>query len=606
MGLTKQAASAVQKCVDWLTVTQNEQGAWTGALRSTYSIWYAAGLALDGEPWNSAGIGDICQYVESCVCEDGGSSPYPGEPSTGFDTAMAIPLLTWARRDPGIIRKSREYLKKHGENFADPIILFMRWVFEPECRKRIGRDRGPNRFVLRALLRVSRRHPTVRWKLRERHPRCYQSSSWPIRKLWAFLLRAWTYPHPGLLEEGLRVSPHPVGFDTMLFVTAGIRRVAKDTSADAQVLIDCALERRGRFAGLYRYDWLSPLVADMFFTQAMGMEEEYAKAAAAFRHIRNKGKGWLCGTPISMNIFDTALTLQALHGAGISSEEPFVQRACDFLLAARRGSDGLWSWQYDRECTEPPGNPDSDDSGAACVALAQSGKANARELVKDSARALTRLQELDGSFSTYGGGVLRPNWCCVSNTSRATQALILSGLNRSGKAVERALQWLRSQQMPDGSWVDGWCARYIYGTAMAMEALMLAETDVQDPAIQRARDWLLAAQNSDGGWGENWHGGRSHSTSEHTGLALRALCLIEGSSLDLPDVIEAGVNWLVGTQRADGAWDSSYFVDFGFGSGFADSQLPVVWALHGLGSAIRVLEGSAALAGNNRTHSNER
>src|SRR6202034_4166931 len=112
-----------------------------------------------------------------------------------------------------------------------------------------------------------------------------------------------------------------------------------------------------------------------------------------------------------------------------------------------------------------------------------------------------------------------------------------AGVSGSDERVKRALQWLRAKQMPDGSWVDGWCSRYIYGTTMAVEALTLAGTNAQDPAIQRARNWLINLQHADGGWGESWPGGSSRSTNEHTGLALRALCLIDGAPRR---VIESG------------------------------------------------------------------
>jgi hypothetical protein len=55
------------------------------------------------------------------------------------------------------------------------------------------------------------------------------------------------------------------------------------------------------------------------------------------------------------------------------------------------------------------------------------------------------------------------------------------------------------------------------------------------------------------------------------------------------DAIKAGAMWLVEHQRRDGAWDSSYFMNFGFGLGCADAQLTVVWALYGLGQAIKAL-----------------
>jgi hypothetical protein len=93
MSVAQETLHAIQKCIAWLAATQDEQGGWTGAFRSNFCIWYAAGLAMEGETQDSAVIADICEYLESCICADGGFSPYPGEPCTGIDTATAIPLL---------------------------------------------------------------------------------------------------------------------------------------------------------------------------------------------------------------------------------------------------------------------------------------------------------------------------------------------------------------------------------------------------------------------------------------------------------------------------------------------------------------------------------
>jgi squalene-hopene/tetraprenyl-beta-curcumene cyclase len=167
--------------------------------------------------------------------------------------------------------------------------------------------------------------------------------------------------------------------------------------------------------------------------------------------------------------------------------------------------------------------------------------------------------------------------------------MIMAGADRDSEPIRRGLTWIRSQQLQDGTWIDGWCPRYIYGTAMAVEGLMRAGASSRDPAIRRAASWLLRTQNPDGGWGEDWCGSPARSSPEHTGLALYALCLSSEAGECPRDAIENGIAWLLKAQRDDGTWGASYFVDFGFGTGFADSQLPIVWALHGLGEAIRIL-----------------
>ena len=80
--------------------------------------------------------------------------------------------------------------------------------------------------------------------------------------------------------------------------------------------------------------------------------------------------------------------------------------------------------------------------------------------------------------------------------------------------------------------------------------------------------WLEGRQNPDGGWGEDmrsyvddaWRG-RGQSTASQTAWAL--LALLAAGEGDGP-VVEAGVSWLVATQRPDGTWDEPHYTGTGF------------------------------------------
>jgi prenyltransferase beta subunit len=587
MGIVERANSSVERCIQWLSIQQDDQGRWMGAVRSNCCIWYAAGLALLGEKPESAVVADICDFVEACAGADGGIGPYPGEPATGLETSTALPLLSWARGESLVVTRAREYLQKNGPPYRDPGTQFMGWLFQPDCRAEILADRGPSAMFQRLLLFASRKHPTERWKLDQKYPHSYRAPGAMERTLGAALMRALTYPPASQLESATVRAPQPISFDTLLLITAGLRHLAGDTSQTAQLLAEYALVRRDKMLELGgAYPWMHPLIADLFFTTVFGREEEKSRPAAAFRDIEYLGNGSLRGRPISINIFDTALTVLALTSAGVPEDHPMVQRACDFLIAAQRPADGLWSFAYSRDEAGHPGQADSDDSGLVGMALTSCGKPGP---VRNSLAALRSLQEADGSFSTFGDQVLRPNWRWLSNTSRSLQAMMLAGVDLQDPQLVRGLEWVRSRQLPDGSWIDGWCHCYIYGTAVALEALVRSGAGPEDSAVKRGKDWLLEQQNADGGWGEDWYGGSSRSLPEHTGLAVYALCLCAEPDENSLRAIEAGVSWLVGAQREDGAWEASYFIDFGFGVGFADSQIPVVWALHGLGKALQLL-----------------
>jgi hypothetical protein len=59
----------------------------------------------------------------------------------------------------------------------------------------------------------------------------------------------------------------------MLSITAALRRLAGDTSAIAASLAEFAGRRRQRFScEADFYQWIYPIVADLFFTATFGLE----------------------------------------------------------------------------------------------------------------------------------------------------------------------------------------------------------------------------------------------------------------------------------------------------------------------------------------------
>ena len=87
-------------------------------------------------------------------------------------------------------------------------------------------------------------------------------------------------------------------------------------------------------------------------------------------------------------------------------------------------------------------------------------------------------------------------------TARCVSMLAQIG-DADSDQVARALSYLRSTQLADGSWYGRWGMNYIYGTWSVLCALNAAGVDSAAPEIRKAVAWLVTIQNSDGGWGED-------------------------------------------------------------------------------------------------------
>ncbi len=90
--------------------------------------------------------------------------------------------------------------------------------------------------------------------------------------------------------------------------------------------------------------------------------------------------------------------------------------------------------------------------------------------------------------------------------------------------------------------------------------------------LGKGATWLIKVQNPDGGWGETCFShndrslkGKGDSTLSQTAWALIGLIPGGEALCKIPiDSLEKGINYLLETQRSDGAWDESYFTGTAF------------------------------------------
>ena len=134
--------------------------------------------------------------------------------------------------------------------------------------------------------------------------------------------------------------------------------------------------------------------------------------------------------------------------------------------------------------------------------------------------------------------------------------------------IDRAIEFCRKEQLPDGSWFGRWGANYIYGTGEALNGLAAVGVDPKDPMVAAGVNWLKAHQHSDGGWGETLDSyrnpllkGTGNSTASQTAWALLGLIASgEGAS----ESVVNGIRYLIDHQDPDGQWSEPEFTGTGF------------------------------------------
>jgi squalene-hopene/tetraprenyl-beta-curcumene cyclase len=153
-------------------------------------------------------------------------------------------------------------------------------------------------------------------------------------------------------------------------------------------------------------------------------------------------------------------------------------------------------------------------------------------------------------------------------TARVLEALGSIGRRVGDRAVDRAVEYLRRTQEPDGSWYGRWGVNYIYGTWQTLVGLRAVGVSVDDPMVIGGAAWLVAHQQPDGGWGESPDSyansrlrGQGLATASQTAWAI--LGLLAAGEPRHP-ATHRGVRYLLDTQRGDGGWDEKQFTGTGF------------------------------------------
>lgn len=300
--------------------------------------------------------------------------------------------------------------------------------------------------------------------------------------------------------------------------------------------------------------------------------------------------------PCLSPVWDTALMLIGLADAGASTESEVMSRGVDWLLAREIRRPGDWSLANPKLapggwCFEYRNGfyPDTDDTSMVLMALARCAPRIAQGLQPAGSEATQRalvwllgMQNRDGGWAAFDrdidrkilervpfadhNAMLDPS--CPDITARVLEALGHYGYGVEFPQVQKALAYLRRTQEANGSWPGRWGVNYIYGAWQVLQGLEKIGVSREDPMVRRCADWLKRVQQPAGCWGESCasyddpsQAGIGSPTASQTAWAL--LGLIAAGENESPEV-RAGIEWLLNTQRDDGAWDEESFTGTGF------------------------------------------
>jgi len=296
--------------------------------------------------------------------------------------------------------------------------------------------------------------------------------------------------------------------------------------------------------------------------------------------------------PAMSPVWDTAYAVFALAESGVAANDRRLVQPCEWMLrkqVTRRGDWSVknrkaapagWYFEFNNEFY-----PDVDDSAQVLLALSRVKTSNESYHSRSVQRAIDwilSMQCRNGGWASFDkdndrmvfqhipfadhNAMLDP--ATVDITGRVLECLASYGYSLKDQPVRRAIEFIKREQEPDGSWFGRWGVNYIYGTMLVLRGLEAIGVDHHEPFVQQAVEWLRMMQNPDGGWGERCDSyddpntkGVGPSTASQTAWAVMGLL---AASDTRSDSLQRAIAYLLKAQRRDGSWDESLYTGTGF------------------------------------------
>lgn len=334
-----------------------------------------------------------------------------------------------------------------------------------------------------------------------------------------------------------------------------------------------------------------------YFRGADGRAELTAKLKANQVYLWDGHDGMKFQGYNGSELWDTAFALQAIFASPFADDPRFektireahrfvrdnqiLEDVPDHEAHYRHPSKGGWPFS-----TREHGWPITDctSEGFKCALLLEPRGYQPEiplPLLRESVKLMLSWQNPDGGWATYepqrGGawleqlnpsqvfGDIMVDYSYVECTSASVQALVKAKRRFPGEldaeidaALEKAEQFLRKAQRPDGSFEGCWAVCFTYGTWFAMSAFEALGLEPTDGAVQRATAFLLGKQRADGSWGEAGDTCRERrwveaSEGQVAQSSWALLALLRAGCTDTAALAKAA-RFLIGRQETDGSW----------------------------------------------------